>query len=307
MNARLGLLHAVLPATVDLNTRVPASHPSARNLGTERMGSGTIVDPTGTILTVNYVVNGAEAITVTLSDGKEYPGRLTAQDFDSGLALVKIDAADLPFLRPAETVTVGQPAFMVASSGQQSRRVSDGGVTSLEGYDAQWEYMLERSIRLSAFNPGFGGGTLADSRGRLMGVVSLNLNEIGKFTLAIPVEYYLRDADELKQFGRVRSRPPRPWLGLHPQALGGHVVVTGVTPSGPAEKSGLQQGDIILTVEGQEVQTRPQLYREVWKKRAGDAITFHVIRGDGSLDIQVASGDRWDFNQSNPPDEKADN
>ena len=307
MNARLGLLHAVLPATVDLNTKVPASHPSARNLGTERMGSGTIVDPTGTILTVNYVVNGAEAITVTLSDGKEYPGRLTAQDFDSGLALVKIDAADLPFLRPAETVTVGQPAFMVASSGQQSRRVSDGGVTSLEGYDAQWEYMLERSIRLSAFNPGFGGGTLADSRGRLMGVVSLNLNEIGKFTLAIPVEYYLRDADELKQFGRVRSRPPRPWLGLHPQALGGHVVVTGVTPSGPAEKSGLQQGDIILTVEGQEVQTRPQLYREVWKKRAGDAITFHVIRGDGSLDIQVASGDRWDFNQSNPPDEKADN
>ena len=271
------------------------------------MGSGTIVDPTGTILTVNYVVNGAEAITVTLSDGKEYPGRLTAQDFDSGLALVKIDAADLPFLRPAETVTVGQPAFMVASSGQQSRRVSDGGVTSLEGYDAQWEYMLERSIRLSAFNPGFGGGTLADSRGRLMGVVSLNMNEIGKFTLAIPVEYYLRDAAELKQFGRVRSRPPRPWLGLHPQALGGHVVVTGVTPSGPAEKSGLQQGDIILTVEGQEVQTRPQLYREVWKKRAGDAITFHVIRGDGSLDIQVASGDRWDFNQSNPPDEKADN
>jgi serine protease Do len=307
VNARLGLLHAVLPATVDLNTKVPASHPSARNLGTERMGSGTIVDPTGTILTVNYVVNGAEAITVTLSDGKEYPGRLTAQDFDSGLALVKIDAVDLPFLRPAETVTVGQPAFMVASSGQQSRRVSDGGVTSLEGYDGQWEYLLERSIRLSAFNPGFGGGTLADSRGRLMGVVSLNLNEIGKFTLAIPVEYYLRDADELKQFGRVRSRPPRPWLGLHPQALGGHVVVTGVTPSGPAEKSGLKQGDIILTVESQEVQTRPQLYREVWKKRAGDAITFHVIRGDGSLDIQVASGDRWDFNQSSPPDEKADN
>ncbi|MDE0354489.1 MAG: S1C family serine protease [Deltaproteobacteria bacterium] len=306
MNARLGLLHAVLLATVDLSTRVPADHPSARNLGTERMGSGTLVDSTGTILTVNYVVNGAEAITVTLSDGNQYPGRLTAQDFDSGLALVNIDAADLPFLRPAESVTIGQPAFMVASSGQQSRRVSDGMITSLEGYDGQWEYLLERSIRVSAFNPGFGGGTLADSRGRLMGVVSLNLNDIGKFTMAIPVEYYLRDADELKQFGRVRSRPPRPWLGLYPQALGGHVLVTGVTPSGPAEKSGLQQGDIILTVEGQEVQTRPQFYRELWKKRAGDIITFHVIRGDGSLDVQVASRDRWDFNQTNPLGGKAD-
>ena len=305
MNARLGLLHAVLLATVDLNTKVPPHHPSARNLGTERMGSGTIVDPAGTILTVNYVVNGAEAITVTLSDGQQYPGRLTAQDFDTGLALVHIDASDLPFLRPAETVTVGQPAFMVASSGQNNRRVSDGNVTSLEGYDGQWEYLLERSIRVSAFNPGFGGGTLADSRGRLLGVVSLNLNEIGKFTLAIPVECYLRDADELRRFGRVQSRPPRPWLGMYPQSLGGHVVITGVTPSGPAEAAGLQQGDIILTVEDQEVQTRPQLYREVWKKRAGDLVTFHVIRGDGSLDVQVASRDRWDWNQPAPPGGKA--
>jgi len=306
VNARLGLVHAVLLATVDLNTRVPSRHPSARNLGTERMGSGTIIDPAGTILTVNYVVNGAEAITVTLSDGKQYPGRLTAQDFDTGLALVDIDAADLPFLRPAESVAVGQPAFMIASSGQNNRRVSDGNVTSLEGYDGQWEYLLERSIRVSAFNPGFGGGTLADSRGRLLGVVSLNLNEIAKFTLAIPVECYLRDADDLRRFGRVRSRPPRPWLGLYPQGLGGHVVVTGVTPSGPAEAAGLKQGDIILSVEDQEVQTRPQLYREVWKKRAGDPITFHVIRGDGSLDIRVASRDRWDFNQPAPPSDKAD-
>ncbi len=298
MNARVGLLHAVVLATVDLATKVPSDHPSARNLGTERMGSGTLIDPAGLILTVNYVVNGAEAITVTLSDGKQYPGRLTAQDFDSGLALVHIDAADLPFLRPAETVTVGQPVFMVASNGQQQRRVSDGSLTSVEGYDGQWEYLLERSIRVSAFNPGFGGGTLADSRGRLMGVISLNLNDVGKFTLAIPVEYYLRDAEELRRFGRVRNRPPRAWLGLYSQALEGHLLVTGVTPSGPAEKSGLKQGDIILAVEGQEVQTRPQLYREIWKKRAGDAVTFHVIRGDGSQDVQVASRDRWDFNQA---------
>ena len=301
MNARLGLVHAVLLATADLNTTVPAQHPSARNLGTERMGSGTIVDADGIILTVNYVVNGADSITVTLADGKQYPGQLMAQDFDSGIALVKIDANDLPFLRPAETVTVGQPAFMIASSGQHNRRVSDGNVTSLEGYDGQWEYMLEKSIRVSAFNPGFGGGTLADTRGRLLGVVSLNLNDIGKFTMAIPVEYYLRDADELRNFGRVRSRPARPWLGLYSQAMGGHVLVTGVTPSGPAETAGLKQGDIILAVEHQEVQTRPQLYREVWKKQAGDVITFRVIRGDGSMDVQVPSIDRWDRNQNNPP------
>ncbi|MBI2358234.1 MAG: trypsin-like peptidase domain-containing protein, partial [Deltaproteobacteria bacterium] len=92
MNAHLGLLHAILPATADLKVRVPEDHPSTRNLGSERVGSGTIVDPDGYILTVHYVVLGAQSITVTLIDGEQYPGELAAQDFESGLALIKIPA-----------------------------------------------------------------------------------------------------------------------------------------------------------------------------------------------------------------------
>lgn len=298
MNARVGLIHTVLLATANINTTVPASHPSARNLGTERMGSGTVVDPDGYILTVNYVANGATSIVVTMPDGEQYEGDVAGQDFDTGLALLKIDAHDLPFLQPAppESIVPGQPAFIIASAGEQGRRVSDGNVTSLESYDGQWEYMLEKSIRMTAFNPGFGGGTLADSLGRLMGVVSLNLNDIGKFSLAIPIEYYVRHEQELKEFGRVTSRPPRPWLGFYPQTTAGQVVLTGVTPGGPAEKSGLQEGDIILDIEGQSVVTRPELYREMWNKRAGDVITFHILRGEDAMELQVTSSDRRDFN-----------
>lgn len=299
MNARVGLIHAVLLATANISTTVSAEHPSARNLGTERMGSGTVVEPDGYILTVNYVVNGATSIVVTMPDGEQYDGRLMAQDFDTGLALVKIDGRDMPFLRPApaESITPGEPAFIVASAGEQGRRVSDGNVMSLESYDGQWEYMLEKSIRMTAFNPGFGGGTLADMRGRLMGVVSLNLNDIGKFSLAIPVEYYVQYEREFKEFGRVTSRPARPWLGFHSQTTGGHVVVTGVTPGGPAEESGMQQGDIILNVDDRPVGTRPELYENMWRKRPGDAIAFHIVRGEQNFELKVTGADRQEFNK----------
>jgi S1-C subfamily serine protease len=297
LNGHIGLIHSILPATVDVRVSVPEAHPSTRNLGSERAGSGTLIDPEGYILTVHYVTLGAESITVTLADGEQYPGELAAQDFETGLALVKIPGRDFPFLQPApsEELALGQPALIVASSGESGRRVNGGYVTSTQSYDGHWEYMLDKTIRLSAFNPGFGGGTLTDFKGRMMGVVSLNINEIGKFSLAIPMEHYLKHDKELKQHGRVRSRPPRPWLGFYPQSLSGHIVIAGVVPGGPAEKSGLREGDIITRVEKQEIRSRPELYREMWKKRPGERISFRILRDEGSLDLDVIGGDRWDF------------
>lgn len=300
MNAHLGLIHATLPTTVDIKVTVPQGHPSARNLGAERTGSGTIVDPNGYIVTVHYITSGADSITVTLADGDQFPGKLAGQDFETGLALVKITARDLPFLRPAppQEVSLGQPAFIASSSGETGRRVSGGYITSLDGYDGHWEFMLERAIRLTAFNPGFGGGTLADFKGRMLGVVSLNLNEIGKFSLAIPIDYYVQIEQELKTYGQVRSRPKRPWLGLHTQGFGGHIVVTGVFPGGPAENSGLKEGDIIVGVDKKEVRSRAELYREMWKKKPGESISFRIVREEESLNLEVISGDRWDFYRS---------
>ncbi len=300
MNAHLGLIHAILPTTVDLRVTIPESHPSTRNLGSERTGSGTIVDPGGYILTVHYITLGAESITVTLADGEQLPGELAAQDFETGLALVKISGRNLPFMRPAppDALSLGQPALIVASSGETGRRVSGGYVTSMESYDGHWEYLLEKTIRLNAFNPGFGGGTLADFKGQMVGVVSLNLNEVGKFSLAIPMEYYVQNQQELKDFGRVRSRPRRPWLGFYPQSFAGHIVIAGVVPGGPAEISGLREGDIIIGVEKKEIRSRPELYREIWKKKPGERVSFRVLREEDSLNLEVISGDRWDFYRS---------
>ena len=296
MNGHLGLIHSILPATVDLNVKIPDDHPSARNLGSERVGSGTIIDPDGYILTVHYVTIGASSITVTLSDGEQHPAKIAAQDQETGLSLVKIAARDLPCLKLAASdgVALGEAVVMIASAGQNSRRVSGGYVSSLESYDGEWEYMIEKTIRTTAFNPGFGGGTLANFRGELIGVVSLNLNEVGKFSLAIPVDYYLNYERELKQFGQVQSRPRRPWLGLYPQAMAGHVVIGGVVPNGPAAKFGLRQGDIILSVEKQEIRSRQALYQEMWKKRPGERISFRILRDEQSFDLEIVGGDRAD-------------
>ena len=296
MNGHIGLIHSILPATVDLNVIIPESHPSARNLGSERVGSGTIVDPDGYILTVHYVTIGASSITATLADGEQYPAQVAAQDQETGLSLVKISARDLPCLKLAEadSITLGQPVVMVASSGQAGRRVSGGYVSSLECYDGQWEYMIDKTIRVTTFNPGFGGGALANFRGELLGVVSLNLNEVGKFSLAIPIDYYRTYEQELKQYGQVRSRPQRPWLGIYPQAMAGHVVIGGVVPNGPAAKFGLQQGDIVLTVGQKEIRTRQELYQEMWKKRPGERISLRILRDDQSFDLDVVGGDRAD-------------
>lgn len=296
MNGHIGLIHSILPATADLHVTIPESHPSARNLGTERTGSGTIVDQDGYILTVHYVAVGASSIAVTLPDGEQYPGQVAALDQETGLALIKIAARNLPSLKlaPPDSVTLGQPVVMIASSGESGRRVGGGYVTSTEGYDGQWEYMIDKTIRITAFNPGFGGGTLANFRGELIGVVSLNLNEVGKFSLAIPVEYYRKYEQELKQYGQVRSRPRRPWLGFYPQPLAGHIVIGGVIPGGPAEKHGLKEGDIILSVEKKQIRSRPELYEEMWKKRPGERISFRVLRDDQSLDLEVVGADRAD-------------
>ena len=298
MNGHLRLIHSILPATADLKVTISENHPSVRNLGPERNGSGTIVDPDGYILTVHYVTTGAKSITVTLSDGEQYPGELAGQDQETGLALVKIAARDLPFLRPAqEELELGQGVVVVSSTGEAERRVSGGYITSFDSFDGQWEYMLERTIRLTAFNPGFGGGTLVDVKGRLIGVVSLNLNEIGKFSLAIPIEYYLRIEGELKTHGRVQSRPARSWLGFYTQPLADHVVIAGLVPGGPAEKCGLREGDIILAVNQKEIRSRAELYSEIWKKQPGERISMRILREEEAVNLEVIGANRRDYNR----------
>lgn len=297
MNAAVSLLHSVLPSSVALRVRIPAAHASAQILGTERMGSGTLVDASGIVLTVNYIALGAETIEVTLLDETRVAGHVIAQDFHTGIAAIKIPGGGYPAARPGASTTLarGQEVFIVAAAGGSQRRVNSGGIVSLDPFDAFWEFHLERGIITTAMNPGLGGGGLFDLRGTLVGVVSLDLNEVGRFTLAIPAEHWFAHTEELLRDGRRSSRPPRAWVGFYCYMLREHVIVAGVLPGTPAERGGLRPGDVIVAVDAQPIASRGELYARIWTHRPGDTIAFEVFRDDAVREIAVESTDAETF------------
>jgi S1-C subfamily serine protease len=297
MDASVELVKHLLGSVVHIHTEVPSAHPSTRILGDERMGTGTIVDPTGLILTVNYVVMGGETIQVTLGRGRALRAEIVAQDFEVGLALLRVKRQGLPAvpIASSETVAPGAPVFALGSTGPRERRVAGGLVTYLGEFEAYWEYLLDRGIVSSAANPGFGGGPLFTLSGQMIGVVSLNLNEIARCSLAIPSECYRQNQEEFMRFGRVVSRPQRAWLGVFAHVLEEGVVVAGLVPNGPGARSGIQEGDLIVSLDAQEVPTRKDLYLSLWRHTPGEKMTLEVMRDNEVRRLSIVAGDRADF------------
>lgn len=163
MNGFYKFLEEIIPATVHIHTRIAATHPSADILGTERMGSGTIIDDTGYIVTVGYVVLGAHSIKVDLRSGEQVTARLVDIDFDSGLAVLhaEIGTPESIQLGDSDPLECGQMGLILASTNPTERRVTEGVVTDLGPFDAYWEYMLDRAIMTTATNPGLGEGPLS--------------------------------------------------------------------------------------------------------------------------------------------------
>jgi len=261
------------------------------------MGTGTVVDSAGLILTVNYVVMGGETIQVTLGRGRALRAEIVAQDFEVGLALLRVKRQGLTAapIADSESLARGAPVFALGSTGPRERRVAGGLVTYLGEFEEYWEYLLDRGIVSSAANPGFGGGPLFTLAGQMVGVVMLNLNDIARCSLAIPTECYRRNQEEFMRFGRVVSRPQRAWLGVFAHVLEEGVVVAGLVPNGPGARSGIQEGDLIVSLDAQEVPTRKELYISLWKHAPGEKMTLEVMRDNEVRRLSVTGGDRADF------------
>jgi S1-C subfamily serine protease len=262
------------------------------------MGSGLVVDAAGLILTVNYVVMGASTIDVAPLKGRRMRAEVVAQDFEVGLALLRVKRQGLP----AATMTTapgperGESVVAIASSGVQEVRVSGGIVTYLGEFEEYWEYLLDRGIVSTAANPGLvGGGGLFTLTGRAVGVLYLNLNEVARSSLAIPVDCYRDHADELIRHGRVVSRPRRAWLGVFAHALDEGVIIAGIVPGGPGDKGGLREGDVIVSLNAQEVSTRRELYMSLWRHEPGERLTFEVMRDNAVKRLELTGGDRAEF------------
>jgi S1-C subfamily serine protease len=288
LNASVHLLRKVVPATVHLRAEVPEDHPSAEILGTERAGTGTIVAPSGLILSAHYLLIGSKTVEVTLEEGDTRIGEVVGIDYASGLGVVKINDRTPAgvAIRALDDVHAGEEAFVVASV-TDGRRVDAGAVSSIDAFEAFWEYLLERAITVTVQNPGLGGGPLLDACGRMIGVVALSLAEVGKLTLAVPASLAEPMLDQVERTGGFVPPSPRAWIGITCYALREHVVLAGVLPGSPAERAGLEAGDVVLAVEGTQVQDRRALYERIWDRATGDPVRLRVFRTSAVREVEI--------------------
>ena len=134
---------------------------------------------------------------------------------------------------------------------------------------------------------------MVNERGQLVGIVSLRLGEQPAYVnMAIPLETFLPVKDEIIAAGRVVSRRPRPWIGLHTRASSDGVFVDGFNEAGPARSAGFRKGDRIVGVNGVRVRTQEEFYEQMWRRKAGDTIEVAVHREDTVRVIPVRSIDR---------------
>jgi S1-C subfamily serine protease len=291
VNAALPLLEKVARATVSIHADVPQAHRSVSiGLGTDRSGTGTLVSADGLIITVNYMIMGAQNVVVTLTNGDQIPGRVVARDFTTSLGLVQIDGR-YPWLEVAssDSASLGQEVFIVSSLGGQKRCADTGIITYLGQFDAAWEFVLERCVCVtaSALNIGLGGGPIVNSKGQLLAVSYLNFADLVRPILGIPGECFISGRDELLRHGHRVSRPPLLWLGVLSYTLREHVVIAGVMPGSPGEKAGLRQGDLVLSADGHEIHERKALYQAVNSHQPGERVQLRILRNNQVHNLEI--------------------
>jgi serine protease Do len=296
MDLSVAVPRSAVASIVFLESRIPAEHPSASVLGEERLGAGVAIGA-DRVLTAHYLVMGASSVGVTGIDGKRRAVRRVSLDHETGLALVFVEDPPLhpATLGPTDTVEPGMPVFLLTCTGEQERKGATGHVSVVGPFEAFWEYMLDRAIMTTAINPGLAGAPLFDSDARLIGIVSLGLAVVGRYSLAIPADLYLVHREWLEGEGG-RGRPmSRAWVGLYTQGYDGGVVVSGVVAGGPADRAGMQRGDMVLSVEGHPVSSLRELYRTLWRKGPGDSLGFQILRESAIRVVEVVAGDRYEF------------
>ncbi|PYQ16855.1 MAG: hypothetical protein DMF80_03160 [Acidobacteria bacterium] len=293
MDSPVAVARRTAPSIVFLRSEIPAQHPSAVVLGEERMGTAVAVGP-HQVLTAHYLVLGAARLEVAGPEGRGRAVRASTLDHESGLALLSLDGAPLPPVEIApHPAAPGLPVFLMTCTSERERKGASGHVSTVGPFEAFWEYMLDRAIMTTVINPGLAGAPLFDPDGRLVGIVSLGLAAVARYSLAIPMELFLARREALE-----RGEGPegaRAWLGFYPQGYDGGVVLTGVVPGGPADRAGLARGDLILSVDGAPVSSLRELYRTIWKRAPGESLSLQVLRDSAIRVVEVAAGDRYEF------------
>jgi len=296
----LDIEHA-LQSIVALHSSIPEDGFTAASLGTERVGSGVVIRDTGLVLTIGYLITEAENIWLTTAGGRVVPAHALAYDQETGFGLVQaLDRLDLPAidLGSASAARLGDPVVLAGGGRGHLVHSSIIGKQEFAGY---WEYLLEEAIFVAPAHPLWGGAGLIDEQGRLLGIGSLLMQQMGSsgqtqdINMIVPIDLLGPILDDLLTYGQV-NKPPRPWLGVYSAESDGKVVVASVAERGPAAAAGLRQGDVIAGVRDLGVESLADFYRKLWSSGpAGTEIPIEIVRDGRSFWVRVRSADRGSY------------
>jgi S1-C subfamily serine protease len=295
----------VLPAVVGLRTTIPKNRRSAQTLGAEREGHGIVIDDEGLILTIGYLIMEADTVTITDNEGNSIPAGIVGYDYESGFGLVRTTFP--PRIKPirfgdSDSLALRSEAFVAGVGGEKAAlKVKVAGRREFAGY---WEYLLDNAIFTVPAYPLWGGSALVGADGRLLGVGSLLVQEaLGPGAPAFPGNMYVPINrlkpifDELVENGRMKS-PARPWLGVYTVEQMGLLMVAGIADGGPADRAGLQRGDILQALNGDVLDDVADFYRKLWASGpAGTVVTLRMERDSDSFDVTVRTGDRAGYHK----------
>ncbi|EGF32065.1 HtrA protease/chaperone protein [Oxalobacteraceae bacterium IMCC9480] len=261
------------------------------------VGSGFIISADGYVMTNAHVVDGADEVYVTLTDKREFKAKIIGADKRTDVALVKIEGANLPRLAMGDSnkVRVGEWVIAIGSPFGLDNTVTAGIVSAKARDTGDYLPLIQTDV---AVNPGNSGGPLINMRGEVIGINSQIYSRSGGYmgiSFAVPIDEAMRVSDQLKQFGKVTrgrigvqigelTKDVAESLGLT-KAQG--ALVQRVETGGPAEKAGVEAGDIILKFNGVNIDRSSDLPRLVGNTKPGSSSVLSVWRKGASRDLKV--------------------
>lgn len=256
------------------------------------LGSGVIFDNQGDILTNNHVVEGASSLSVKLADGTEVSGTLIGRDPSQDIAVVKIDPSKVPAvatLGDSNTVRLGQPVVAIGSPETLANTVTAGVVSGINRQIDTYSGLIQTD---AAINPGNSGGPLVNGQGQVIGLNTLGLASQGDqgLNFAIPIDTAKQVAQTLMSKGNGAVVSTKAYLGVSVDSLNATkgASISKVEPGTPAEKAGLQAGDVITVVNGTALNGSTTLGSILVTLKPGDTVTLTVDR-NGSTQTLTAT------------------
>jgi serine protease Do len=274
----------------------------SREVEVPAIASGFIVRSDGYVLTNNHVIEGAKEIVVTLADGRKFNGKIMGRDSRNDLAIVKIEAKNLPAVQLGDSDAIRPGDFAIAIGNPYGLQhtvtagIISGLARSLDGDPSEAGIYIQTD---AAINRGNSGGPLINIDGRVVGINTAIIAQAQGLGFAVPVNVAKNVMDDLISGKKLTY----PWIGVQLQDLTSELaeyfelrekygaVVAYVYPDSPAEKAGLEGGDIIIRFGNTEIKNITMLQEEVRKRKAGDKVVIQVWRNKSYMLMTVTLGE----------------